>query len=504
MVDSKKLDSDQLGPLAQQLQEFLKNGIVGQERAIKDLVSAADFYEAGFRDVDRPIYSALFLGPSGVGKTLSAEILAEFFFGGRQAFTKIACADYQEEHAIAKLIGSPPGYVGFWNPDDPKYKGAEPIFSQFNIDKHDFLYQQKHSDTAKKLKELETRYGALGAVYEDLSNKYWIKLNEMDRKNTQEFGEIEGRLNAAEQNYDNVRGQNPDDPELPKLRQGIDALKRQLKCEKASRERMRVDEVEKSEEQLRMTSVAMKKIKEEYEDLLKKHKDIVNYSPKSNHRSIILFDEFEKANQSLLRLLLEILDKGRLTLSNGSVTRFTNSFIILTSNIGSKKISEILSSGGLGFKPDNKVNEEDKDEAIFKETLTEATKVLPPEFRGRLNNIIVFRPLTRENLREILEIQIRDLYNLLVKNEFPLILKIAPDVKEFLINKATDRAEYGARLLKNKVKKYLVEPLSRLKNRQEIKAGDIVHVYLLRERREKRVCFRQEPPPLKDSENKVE
>ncbi len=494
---TKRFDGSEPGPLAKALKEFMLNRIVGQERAIKDLAAAADLFEAGFRDQDRPIYSALFLGPSGVGKTLTAEVLAEFFFGNRLAFTKVACADYQEPHAIAKLIGSPPGYVGFHNPEDPRYKGVEPILSQFNVDKHDYFYQQENSEEAKalnkKLKQLEEKRQALKNTYDKHSEKGITKLQNLIRKNEEELKKISDQLQKTGGEYEELVQQNPQSPELRALEEKITELEERLQREAAKRQRMQNEERRKLENELEQIFSAASRVEREHENLLKQLQKSFPYSPNANFRSIILFDEIEKANLSLLRLLLEILDKGRLTMSNGKVTRLTNSFILLTSNIGSSEISEILTKSSIGFRAPKEAQEtaEDIDEQIYRETLSRTVKVLPPEFRGRLSNMIVFRPLVRENLRTILNLQINEFYNIVMKNNFPVALKIAPNVKEFLIDEATDRVDYGARLLKNKVRKYLIEPLGRLKNRGEIKAGDLVYVYILSKNGKQKIYFQR-------------
>ncbi len=502
---AKKLDGSELGPLAKALKEFLSGRIVGQERAVKDLAAAADLYEAGFRDIDRPVYSALFLGPSGVGKTLTAEVLAEFFFGNRLALTKVACADYQEPHAIAKLIGSPPGYVGFWNPDDKQYGGSEPILSQYNVDKHDFFYQQENNEETreinKKLKVLQERMLSLKNVYDNHQAKGIAKLQELIKKNEKELKEISDQVQEIEKEYEELYNSNPGSPKLSTLNKKLSALEGRLMQEQDKRFRAQAEEQHKLETELAGLFNAGQKAAQEYEMLIKQKEKRFKYSPDANYRSIILFDEIEKANPSLLRLLLEILDKGRLTLSNGKITRLTNSFILLTSNIGSAEISQMLTRTGIGFKaPDESQGTAGElDEQIYRETLSRAVKILPPEFRGRLNNMIVFRPLGRENLRAILDLQINEFYNVMTKNKFPIILKMDQVIKDFLIDEATDRMDYGARLLKNKLRKYIIEPLARLKNRGEIKTGDIICVCLDEEGSRKKIYFQRE-----DQENKTE
>ena len=422
MAEQQRLNVDEPGNLAKELKEFLFERIKGQERAVKELASTLDLFQAGFREAGRPICAVLFLGPSGVGKTLAAEVLAEFFFDSRNAFTKIACSEYQEPHTISSLRGSPPGYVGYYDPEDSYYNGTEPILSQANVDRHDYEYQRRTNKECLEAKE-----------------KISILLKEQQ----------------------------------------------ELEKEKARLEH----DTEQKSRKYQDINIQLNKIRNEVSELFKRY---LLYSPQKNYRSIVLFDEVEKASDALHRLLLEILDKGKLTLANGNLTNFSNSFIILTSNVGSKKIADILNAKQIGFqvaseRGDNLL----VDDLIYQESIKEAGKVFPPEFLGRLDTKIVFRPLGRENLKEILEIHIQDFLCLLVKNKQSVVLKIEEAVKEFILREATDRLEYGARLLKNKVQKHLKEPLSRLVNKGELKSGDVVRICLENNGKKKITFYRE-------------
>ena len=421
MAERQRLNTGEPGNLAKELQGFLLERIKGQERAVRALVSIMDLFQASFREADRPICAALFLGPSGVGKTLVAEVLAEFFFGSRNSLTKVSCADYQEEHNIASLKGSPPGYIGY---SDPKDSNSEPLLSQFNIDKHDYWHQRR---TSKEIQEANKKTKALFKEREMLTNL---------------LGELKG--NEKHASYQ-------------------EASKR------------------------------IKKIDKELAELFIQY---LNYLPAKNYRSVILFDEIEKGNRTLHQLLLEILDKGKLSLDNGIVTSFTNSFIILTSNTGSQKIADILNKKKIGFRialeqGGSLSPATEADDLIYQESIKEASRVFPPEFLGRLDTKIVFRPLSRDNLKEILEIHFQNLRDLIFNKKLEVILLIEEAVKEFIVNEAADRLEYGARLLKNKVQKYLKEPLSRLVNREELKSGDVIRV-CLEDNGKKKIVFYKE------------
>ena len=179
-----------------------------------------------------------------------------------------------------------------------------------------------------------------------------------------------------------------------------------------------------------------------------------------------------------------------------SSSDFTNSFIILTSNTGSQKIADILNKKKIGFRialeqGGSLSPATEADDLIYQESIKEASRVFPPEFLGRLDTKIVFRPLSRDNLKEILEIHFQNLRDLIFNKKLQVILLIEEAVKEFIVNEAADRLEYGARLLKNKVQKYLKEPLSRLVNREELKSGDVIRV-CLEDNGKKKIVFYKE------------
>lgn len=401
------LNPDVQGITTRKMTEYFKERIKGQDRAIRYFLKRYDLYEAGLNDPNRPILSALFLGPSGVGKTLTAETTASYLFGSPHSMTKIACADYQEPHKIAALIGSPAGYIGFWQPNDPQNPGTEPILSQNRIDDYDVQYQfQKRLNGNKKsgntVNALMVKHDQLKAALRDA---------------------YEDNVDAKVIN--NIRA------ELAKIKKQITMARSQA-----------IEELNKLK-----------------------------------FRSVILFDEIEKANESVRRILLEILDKGRITLSNGMVTDLTNSFIFMTSNIGSRDIADLLDgkSENMGFiRKDNTAG--NVDQGIYETALAAVRREFTTEFMGRINQIVVFRPLSMETMKDILELHLQGLHTLLANSKTPILIKPDEKAKEFLIRKATKNSAKGARNIRDVLDKYIKESLAELINCFRIKKGDIVHI----------------------------
>ena len=268
------------------LESELGRRVIGQTEAISAVANAVRRSRAGLQDPNRPIGSFIFLGPTGVGKTETARALAEFLFDDEHAMVRIDMSEYMEKHAVARLIGAPPGYVGF---------------------------------------------------------------------------EEGGQLTEA-----------------------------------------------------------------------------VRRRP----YSVILFDEIEKAHQDVFNVLLQILDDGRLTDSQGRTVDFRNTVIIMTSNIGSHYILE-------------------RSGAEWEETETQVMAALRqhfrPEFLNRVDDIVVFRQLGTEELERIIDLQLARLDKLL--SERKLTLELTPDARRLLATEAYDPA-YGARPLKRAIQRMLQNPLA--------------------------------------------
>lgn len=327
--EEKLLEPEKRSEEILDFEKQLLSKIVGQKRAVQKIVNMYQVYLAGMTMPGHPIGNFLFLGPTGSGKTRLIEASAEILFGSPQAFTKIDCAEFQHSHEIAKLIGSPPGYLG--------HRETPPILTKEKIDQY---------QTEK------------------------IKI------------------------------------------------------------------------------------------------------------SFVLFDEIEKANEALWLLLLSILDKATITLGDNRKIDFSRCIIFMTSNLGSKEMSDLITGDCIGFvhKPVTEIDP-DIDKKIYKTALEAAKHRFATEFMNRIDSVIVFRTLTPEHLKEILEIELGEIQKRITLLQFDkiFILKYSIEAKEFLLREGTD-LKYGARHLKRAIERHLVRPLSNLITTGQINLRDIIKV----------------------------
>ena len=276
------------------LEEELHKRVIGQQNAIEAVANAVRRSRAGLQDQDRPIGSFFFLGSTGVGKTELARTLAEFLFNDPQAMIRIDMSEYMEKHSVSRLVGAPPGYVGY--------------------------------DEGGQLTEAARR----------------------------------------------------------------------------------------------------------------------------RPYSVILLDEVEKAHPDVFNILLQVLDEGRLTDSKGTTVDFTNTIIIMTSNLGSSLIVEAIEN-------DKSAWDEARYAQIQEQLIALLKKSIRPEFLNRVDDIIVFHPLDASHIRSIVDIQLQRLHRLL--SEQSVRLTIGEEVKAWLAERGYDPL-FGARPLKRLIQQHIVNALA--------------------------------------------
>ena len=299
-IPAKKITEDENEKL-KNLEKNLHERVVGQNEAVQAVAKAIRRGRVGLKDPKRPIGSFLFLGPTGVGKTELSKAISESLFGDENAMIRVDMSEYMEPHSISKLIGSPPGYVGF---DEG------------------------------------------GQLTEKIRRKPY---------------------------------------------------------------------------------------------------------------SVILFDEIEKAHPDVMNMLLQILEDGRLTDSQGRTVNFKNTVIIMTSNIGARLITEKKS---LGFISSNKNEKEDAQkeyEETKKEVMEALKKELRPEFINRIDEIIVFHKLKDEEISQIIDIMLKQVVKRL--KEQKIEIELEPEVKSLIANKGIDKT-YGARPLRRTIQNLLEDKLA--------------------------------------------
>jgi len=295
------------------MDERLQQRVVGQDEAIEAVSNAVRRARSGIQEPNRPIGSFIFLGPTGVGKTELAKALAEFLFDDENAMIRIDMSEYQEKHTVSRLIGAPPGYVGY---------------------------------------------------------------------------EEGGQLTEA-------------------------ARRRPY--------------------------------------------------------SVILFDEVEKAHPEVFNLLLQLLDDGRLTDSHGRTVVFRNTVVIMTSNVGSTHIQEMLEE-----RLRRPAAYWVKSDAELKEKVMEDLKAFfRPEFLNRVDEVIIFNPLTKELLKQIVEIQVNRMKKYI--REKNIDIRLSDRAKEFFTEIGFDSV-YGARPLRRAMQREILNPLATKLLDGTFKEGDIVEV----------------------------
>ncbi|WP_315444313.1 ATP-dependent Clp protease ATP-binding subunit [uncultured Selenomonas sp.] len=296
------------------LEKHIGRRVIGQDEAVRTVSKAVRRARAGVKDPRRPIGSFLFLGSTGVGKTELARALAESVFGSEEAIIRFDMSEYMEKHTTARLVGAPPGYVGY-----------------------------------------------------------------------EEGGQLT---------------------------------------------------------------------------------DAVRKKP----FSIILFDEVEKAHPDVFHMLLQVLEDGRLTDGQGTVTDFRNTIIIMTSNAGANHLRS--TTGSIGFSIGQQAMGSDEERAK-KRVMEEVRKVFRPEFLNRVDDMIVFNALGEPELTKIVDILLRDVKARLAEQK--INLEISPSAKRVLISKGTD-VKFGARPLRRAIQKNIEDELAERILARDFTAGDVISV----------------------------
>jgi len=300
------------------MRKRLQDRIIGQDEAIETVVRAIQRNRAGLKDPNRPIGTFLFFGPTGVGKTQLARTLAEYLFDSEENLVRIDMSEYMEKFSVSRLIGAPPGYVGY-----------------------------------------------------------------------EEGGQLSERV------------------------------RRKPYC-------------------------------------------------------VVLLDEIEKAHPDIFNLLLQVMDEGRLTDSNGRTVDFKNTIVIMTSNVGSREVEEYGS--GIGFATAGKNVESDRRSVVEKAV----KKAFPPEFINRVDGQVYFHSLDKEAIEQIIDIELKDLRERALEAGYKL--SITPSAKRFIADAGYDPA-YGARPLKRAIVHYVEDPVSEfiisdriLVSKSKAAAGELRHL----------------------------
>ena len=291
----------------------LQGSVIGQDEAIRKVVKSIQRNRAGLKDPNKPIGTFIFLGPTGVGKTQLAKVLAKFLFDTTDNLIRIDMSEYMEKFSVSRLVGAPPGYVGY-----------------------------------------------------------------------EEGGQL---------------------------------------TEKVRRKPY----------------------------------------------SVVLLDEIEKAHPDVFHIMLQVLDEGQLTDSLGRRVDFRNTIVILTSNIGTRQISEF--GHGVGFDTSAKrTTRDEQTKSILQKALQ---KTFAPEFLNRIDDVIMFNSLGKEEINKIIDLELKGLYERVKLLGYQL--KISPAAKDFIADRGFD-ANYGARPLKRAIQKYLEDPMAEVLIKADLLEDDTIYV----------------------------
>jgi ATP-dependent Clp protease ATP-binding subunit ClpC len=304
-----------------QMAEELKTSIVGQDEAIAKIVKSIQRNRAGLKDPNKPIGTFIFLGPTGVGKTQLAKVLAKFLFDTTDNLIRVDMSEYMEKFSVSRLVGAPPGYVGY-----------------------------------------------------------------------EEGGQL---------------------------------------TEKVRRKPY----------------------------------------------SVVLLDEIEKAHPDVFHILLQVLDEGQLTDSLGRRVDFRNTIVIMTSNIGTRQLTEFGS--GVGFETSTKrITRNEQNKSILQKALQ---KTFAPEFLNRIDDVIMFNQLTREDIDKIIDIELKGLFDRISALGYKI--RLSAQARDFMADRGFD-VQYGARPLKRAIQKYLEDPLAEVIIKSAVAEGTTISVGYTKDKEE--------------------
>lgn len=316
------------------MKDELQAKVVAQDPAIEKLVKAILRSRVGLKDPNKPIGTFMFLGPTGVGKTHLAKELAKYMFGSADALIRIDMSEYMEKFTVSRLVGAPPGYVGY-----------------------------------------------------------------------EEGGQLTERV-------------------------------------------------------------------------------------RRRPYSIVLLDEIEKAHPDVFNLMLQVMDEGRLTDSNGRMVDFKNTVIIMTSNIGTRQLKDF--GRGVGFATQSRADDKEFSRGVIQKALN---KSFAPEFINRVDEIITFDQLSLDAIKQIIDIELKGLYDRI--KTIGYTLEIDDKAKEYIAEKGYD-VQFGARPLKRAIQTYLEDGLSELIVASSLNEGDTIHVVLNEEKNELEMKIEAKPVEVKE------
>ncbi len=463
---------------------YLEKRLKGQSKAI-DAVCRTYEYAITLRDLEQrkgPLGTFLFLGPSGVGKTEMARLMAAYFSGSENSLIKIPCVGFSQPHMIHSIIGAPHSYIGF---DQNPVLSREYIDSKVIRKKTDVPVKKSMIDQLSyQSKKLLSVIRSLEAHLLDVKDRIETNMSLINFLGTYDKLLHGGGSEVGEKSLHELLGDRSIKEAIAALitKDSMSVIEQDIRDPLGNMallielyattkglvkmHELGYQELEKAAYHQGYLSEMIKTTKAD-ESLAVAPQSIPGALPKI----VILFDEIEKGNKTLHDLLLEITEDGKVTLANNKVTDLSDAFIVLTGNVGANLIGDTMKGrkifGFSGSSSKNKLsggkleqdNLDDLEKKILNIAEKELEKTFSPEFRGRIDDIIVFRPLSLEGFRGIVDYQV-ELFQIALMSR-DIELEVDDDVKKTVIEQSLHRPEVGARLLSHKLKSLVKIPLGR-------------------------------------------